>query len=170
MRIQQENAYPVAADALFAVFTDRAYYEAYYARAGQQYEFRHFGPRGDRFVIDVRRHVAMRAGANIPAVAKRFVRDVNVLHTVTEWRRDEQGTHHARYSFSIEGVPVEIAGETSILPRGDISCLHRIDVKVSCNIPLVGGKIAQMVGERAGSSISKDYEATLAYLREAGKA
>lgn len=167
MKIQQSNAYDISSDALYAVFTDRAYYDAYYGRSEAEYEFVEFGARGGRFIVDVRRHVRLKPGAHVPALVKKFVREVNVLHLVMEWKQGENGVHHGTYRFEIEGMPVDIRGSTFIEPKGT-GCVHRMDVNVTCGIPLIGGKIAAMAGERAEKSLTKDYEATLRYLREQG--
>ena len=163
MRIRHQNRYPVAADALYGVFTDRAYYEDYYGRAGGRHEFIEFGPAHGRFVINVRRFMRMKPGAQVPAIARKFVREENVLHIVMDWRQGEHGIHHGTYRYAIEGVPVEISGQSFIEPAGD-GCVHRIEAEVKCSIPLVGGKIAAMVGERAEKSRQKDYEAVMAWL------
>ncbi len=167
MKIYHEDIYTLAPGELFAVFTDRAFYEERYAKSEGETEFVHFGPRGGRFVIDVRRHVRMRAGAKIPAIAQRFVRDVNVFHTVMEWDLSKGESHRGTYRFEIERVPVEVAGHMHLEPHA-AGARNRIEANVRCSIPLVGGKIAEMLGEKAGGALKKDYESTLAYLRDKG--
>lgn len=167
MKLYHEDLYALPPADLFRVFTDRAFYEDRYAKSEGETEFVHFGPRGGRFVIDVRRHVRMRAGANIPAIAQRFVRDVNVLRTVMEWDLSQGESHRGTYRFEIERVPVEVAGHMHLEPH-PAGSRNRIEVNVRCTIPLIGGTIAGMLGERAGKSLKKDYENTVAYLRDKG--
>lgn len=167
MKLHHEDHYAISPAELFRVFTDRDFYERRFAKSEGETEFVHFGPRGGRFVIDVRRHVRMRAGTQVPALAQRFIRDVNVLRTVMEWDLSRGESHRGTYRFEIERVPVEVTGHMHVEPRG-AGAVNRLEMNVRCSIPLVGGKIAEMVAERARRSLERDHESTLAYLREAG--
>lgn len=167
MKLHHEDLYALPAADLFRVFTDRAFYDARFAKSEGETEYVHFGARGGRFVIDVRRHVRMRSGTHIPALAQRFVRDVNVLHTVMEWDLSKGESHRGTYRFEIERVPVEVTGHMHIEPRAS-GCAQRLEMNVRCSIPLIGGKIASMVAERAERSLKRDYDNTLAYLRDQG--
>lgn len=167
MKLHHEDSYPLPVADLFAVFTDKSFYEARFSTQGGETEYVEFGPRGGRFYINMRRHVAMKPGAQIPAFARRFVRDVNVLHTVMEWDLSKGETHRGVYRFSIDGVPVEVTGHMHLEPRPD-GCVQRVEMHVKCSIPLIGGKIAEMVAERAQKSLQKDYKSTCKYLREKG--
>jgi hypothetical protein len=167
MKLHRENAYPVAPGVLYGVFTDRAYYESALARGGDEWEFVEFGPRGKAFVVNTRRHIRLRNSASVPALARKFVREVNVMHTVSEWTDAGDGRYTGRYSFEFEGVPVTIAGRLRIEPRG-AGCVHLIDVDVDCSIPLIGGKIAAMMAERAEKSMLREYEEMCAWLRAQG--
>lgn len=167
MKLRHEDLYPLSAEALFKVFTDRAFYEERFAASGGETEFLHFGPRGGRFVIDIRRHVTMRKGTQIPAFARRFVRDVNVMHTIMEWDLSQGESRRGTCRFEIERLPAEVYGNMHLEPRAN-GCANRVDLTVHCSIPLVGGKIAEMMGERAGRSLHRDYESTRNYLVRKG--
>ncbi len=168
MKLHHEGLYGIPAADLFRVFTDRAFYEGRFAKSGEDesVEFVHFGPRGNRFVIDVLRHVRMRSNANIPAIAQRFVRDVNVLHSVMEWDVSPQNdSWHGTYRMEIERMPITVTGRMSIEPRSS-GCVHHLAMDIHCSVPLIGGKLAAMVGERAERGMKRDHESTLIYLRE----
>lgn len=167
MKLHHEDNYVLPVADLFAVFTDKAFYEARFNSAHSETEFVEFGPRGGRFIIDVRRHVRVNPESHIPAIARRFVRDVNVLHTVIEWDLSKGDSHRGVHRFQIEGVPVEVTGSMHLEPRAAGSA-NRMELNIKCTIPLIGGKIADLVGERAKKSLVKDHKATLKYLREHG--
>lgn len=166
MKVHHEDIYPVPVDSLFEVFTDRAFYESRFSGSGEL-ELVHFGPRGGRFVIDMRRHVVTRPDAKIPPLVKRFVRDVNVVHTVMEWDLSKGDARRGVHRFRIEGMPLEVVGSAHLEPR-PAGCANRMVLEVKCSVPLIGGKIAEMAGERAHSTLDKDYKATMKYLRERG--
>lgn len=166
MKVHHEDIFPLPVETLFEVFTDRAYYESRFAGNGEL-ELVHFGPRGGRFVIDMRRHVVTRPDAKIPPLVKRFVRDVNVLHTVMEWDLSKGDSHRGVHRFRIEGVPLDVVGNMHLEPRPG-GCANRMLLEVTCSIPLIGGKIAAMAGERAGRTLTREFNGTMKYLREKG--
>jgi len=166
MKVHHEDVYPIGTDALFAVYTDREFYNSRFNAAGEL-EMLHFGERGGRFVIDMKRHVALRSDAKIPPLARKFVRDVNVLHTVLEWDLSQGNSRRGVHRFRIEGVPLEVVGSMHLEPRA-AGCANRMVLEVKCSIPLIGGKIAEMAAERAGKTLGKDYDSTMKYLRARG--
>ena len=167
MKLHHEDIYPLPVADMLAVFTSRAFYDDRFASATGEIEFVEFGERGGRFVIDIRRHVAMRPGTHVPAIARKFIRDVNVTHTRMEWDLSKGETHRGTYRFHIEGLPVDISGNMHLEPRAG-GCVERVDMTIACSIPLIGGKIASMAGERAEKALARDAENTRKYLRRAG--
>jgi hypothetical protein len=166
MKVHHEDLYPLTVDNLFEVFIDKAYYETRFSGSGEL-ELLYFGPRGGRFVIDMRRHVVTRPDAKIPPLVKRFVRDVNVIHTVMEWDLSKGESRRGVHRFRVEGVPLEVVGSMHLEPRA-AGCANRMVLEVKCTVPLIGGKIAEMAAERAGKTLTKDYNGTMKYLRERG--
>lgn len=166
MKVHHEDIYPVGTDVLFSVYTDRDFYESRFNAAGEL-EMLHFGERGGRFVIDMKRHIKVRPDARIPPIARKFVRDVNVAHTVMEWDLSQGASRRGVHRFRIEGVPLEVVGSMHLEPRAT-GCANRMVLEVKCSIPLIGGKIAEMAADRAGKTLGKDYISTLKYLRERG--
>lgn len=167
-RYHHEDVYPLPVDAMYALFTERTFFEERYRLSGDLTEFIHFGPEGDRFRIDVRRHVQLKPGTQVPALARRFVREKYVLHTRLDWdNRPGLATRTGNYRFEVEGVPVHVTGTMRLAPQGNGSSNH-VDVTVDCSVPLVGGKIAEMVGERVEATLGRDYQSTLAYLHRRG--
>lgn len=167
MKIHRENTYPLPMEQLFNVLTDRAYLECSYAKNGADCEFVECGARDGKFIIDVRRKIQINKGADIPALVRKFVRDEIMLETIMTWEQCSGGVYSGTYRFSAAGIPVDLFGNMYLEPR-DEGCVHFMDVNVKCTIPLLGGKISDLVGERVGKILQKDYENTLAYLRDAG--
>ncbi|MFZ5723337.1 MAG: DUF2505 domain-containing protein [Pseudomonadota bacterium] len=168
MKHQHEDRYPLSAEDMYRVFCDRAFYEARYAKGGR-YEFVEFGARGNQFIVDVRQFIALRSDTKIPALARRFVRDENVLRTTIRWNLepDAGGERRGTHSFRIEGVPVEIDGTMRLVPVSG-GCVNHIALDIRCTIPLIGGTVAAMLGERAGRTLARNQESTNRYLRERG--
>lgn len=167
MKLQHADHYPLPVAEMFRIFTTRDFYEARYSAGDSRYEFVEFGPRAGQFIVDVKQHVRLRAGASLPAFAHRFVRDENVLRTVLRWQLAEGAERRGSHSFHIDGVPVTVEGTMSLAPEG-AGCVNRIELQVKCSIPLIGGQIARLLGERAERTLVRNYESTCGYLRTAG--
>lgn len=167
MKIHQENFYPLDVEQLFNVFTDKTYFEKFYSKGDGSFEFMECGERNGKFVIHVRRNIPLKKGADIPALVKKFIGDAVVLHTTMEWEKTRDNIFRGTYRFSADGVPVEVSGSMGLEPV-EGGCVHRMDVNITCSIPLIGGKIAAMAGERAEKILQKDYAKTTAYLQDAG--
>lgn len=171
MKLQHEDRYVLPVDVMFGVFSDPVFYEKRYSGGSARYEFLELGVRGGRFVIDVRQYLRVREGTDLPAVVRPFVRAENVLRTTMIWELapDLAGAHRGTHSFRIEGVPVDVQGNMRLQPR-DGGCVNHIDMEIRCNVPLIGGKIASMIGNRAERMLARNDENTRSYLRERGLA
>ncbi len=168
MNIHQENFYPLDVAQLFKVFTDKAYFKEFYSKGDGNFEFMECGERNGKFIIHVRRDIPLKKGADIPSLVKKFLGNVVVLHTIMEWENFQKNNiFRGTYRFSVDGVPIDVSGSMRLDPV-DGGCVHRMDVNISCSIPLVGGKIAAMAGERAEKILQKDYAKTTAYLQDVG--
>ncbi|MFP5441437.1 MAG: DUF2505 domain-containing protein [Gammaproteobacteria bacterium] len=168
MRKQHEERYPLSVEEMFRIFTDPAFYEARYSGSSARHEFVALGTRGGQFVCDVRQHLLVDSN-RVPALARKLIREENVLHTRMVWElaAGPNGERRGNHSFRIEGVPVEVKGTMQLVPDGK-GCINRIALDISCSIPLIGGKIAGMLGERADKMLDRNYVNTCRYLKEQG--
>lgn len=169
MQLQHEERYPLPAEDIFRVFTDPGFYDARYSGGSARYEFLELGVRGGRFVVDVKQYLKVREGTDLPAIARPFVRAENVLRTTMAWDLApvNGGEYRGTHSFRIEGVPVDVQGTMRLSPLGG-GCVNRIALQIRCNVPIVGGKIAAMIGERAGRMLVRNEENTRRYLLDRG--
>lgn len=168
MRKQHEERYPVSVEEMFRIFTDPAFYEARYSGGSARYEFLELGTRGNQFVCDVRQYLVVDSN-RIPALARKLVREENVLHTRMVWElaSGPGGERRGSHSFRIDGVPVEVKGTMRLAPEGK-GCVNHIALEISCSIPLIGGKIAGMLGDRADRMLDRNYVNTCRYLKDQG--
>ncbi len=90
--------------------------------------------------------VSRDVAAEVPALIRRFVRPKNRIVEEVVWSR--QGDQWvARFEIRISGVPSEIRGDSRIepTPRGSS---YYTEIQVQSRVPLLGGKIEELVASR----------------------
>lgn len=169
MNVQRTQRYPVSAETLFRVMTDRDFYDRRFAMSGiDDHRFEAFDRHGDELVIRIVRDVALRADS-VPAWARRFVGKPQSLVQEFVWTCSGTPPYRARYRFSIGNVPVDVRGHIEI-HDADGQAEQRIRVEVDSRVPLIGGKIAAYAGEKVEKGLDSDYRGTMRYLESQGLA
>ncbi len=165
-----DERYPISTQALFGVFTDRAFYEARYTSNRTRHEFLELGEKNGQFVIDVRQFIVVDL-QRVPVLLRKLARSENVLRTRMVWdvKPGADGGYRGTHSFHVDGVPVNVGGSMQLMPDG-AGCINRIRLDISSSIPLIGGKVAGFVAEKAEGALTKNYQQTRRYLAERGLA
>lgn len=79
----------------------------------------------------------------VPSFARKVIRPTNRVRSVDEWHRKDDSTCAGSFTLSTAGVPIEIAGTTSLTARAERSD-YRIDVDLTVRVPIIGGRIAEV--------------------------
>lgn len=167
MKVERTQDYPVAADELVRIMTDKDFFIARFAMSNiDNYHFDAFDQQGDELVIRVRREVSLRPG-NVPVFARKFIGNSYQMVQEFIWTETQRQPYHARYRFSVGNAPVSVTGAIRI-EDVDGKARQHIVVDVSSNVPLVGNKIAALVAEKVDSGLDSDYRGTMRYLQQAG--
>jgi hypothetical protein len=167
VKVERYQDYPLAAEQLLAVLTDRHFFEARHAMSGvDDFHFDAFGEQPDGFLIRILRDIEIPVD-KVPSFARRFVSGNSTLVQEFLWFERQRQPYRARYRFALGKVPVEVRGEMTLAEREGIARQHLL-VQVHSSVPLIGNKLAAMVGERVDKALDSDYRATLKYLRERG--
>jgi len=165
VKVDRYQDYPLPAQQLLAVLTDRHFFEARHVMSGvTDFHFDAFGEQADGFLIRILRDVKITSD-KVPAFAKRFLGSNNTLVQEFLWTERNVLPYRARYRFSLGSVPVEVRGDVTITERNGQAQQHLL-IQVHSTVPLIGKKLAAMVGERVEDALNSDYRATLRYLRE----
>ena len=164
MKIEQTNRYEISADELLEMFMDENFFRERYKIANvNDYTIEKFEKRSDRFVIEIKRPMKFRTPAKVPSILKKIVKDELNITINMEWALDDSVVHEGTYSFSVEGIPVEVRGTMTLEPDGE-GALNHMRIRVKSGIPVVGKKVAQFVGEKVKIGLEKDYQGTLRYI------
>lgn len=166
MKLQTTRHFPVSAETLLGILLSRDFYQKRYAMSGiDDFSFDAFDqtPRG--FLIRILRQMEIKSGS-VPSFARKFVGSQAVLETEFLCTEKDQQPYRIEYRFSFGKVPVKVEGVMEIRDEEDGTARQDIYATVSSSIPLIGGKLAALVGEKADKGLQSDYRATCRYIEE----
>jgi hypothetical protein len=96
--------------------------------------------------------------AEIPSAAKRFVGDSITIDEVHSWAHpDVDGHRRGTVRASFGGAPMSVDGTLVLRPEGTGSVLEVV-IHSKANVPLVGGKLEQVVGDQFMRALRKEQE------------
>jgi hypothetical protein len=155
-KIQHEMRYDGASpEQVHAMLADPAFREAVCEYTGFPRREVSITPSGNGMHVLIDQH---RPATEVPGFARKFVgEEINIVQDET-W----SSTTDARLSVTIPGKPGKMTG-TIQLVGDDAGTTEVVDVDVSVSIPLVGGKIADFIGEmlmkalRAENKVGRDW-------------
>jgi hypothetical protein len=100
----------------------------------------------------------VQPSAGLPSFATRFVgSEINIVQR-EEWSSAE----HADLHVTIPGKPGQMVGSITLVEDGGATT-ETVDVEITVNIPLVGGKIEKLIAEmlrkalRSEEQVARDY-------------
>ena len=167
MRVERHQVYPVSARTLVDVLTHQDFFRwRLGARGEDDFHFDAFEQTSEGMLIRVHRELQIKSD-RVPAVARRFVGRGATLVTEFLWTETQTQPYQARYLFKLGSVPVEVKGQVRLLDEQGSAHQH-IVVEVTSNVPLIGRKLVEMVGERVEKALDSDYRGTLRYLEKQG--
>jgi len=159
--VVKKDVYQANFDKVYQLLTNEEFLRQKYESVGSRnLEFQECKQVGDVFRICWTREVP----AELPSFAKPFLNPWNKLSEVMEWR-DEKGGKEGLYESKIKGSAVTINGEFHLKPNGS-GCVEDIEMLATVSIPLVGGKIAELVEKDTSKNLKGEYEFTRKHLGE----
>ena len=113
---------------------------------------------GPRVTVDQR-----QSADRIPGFAKRFVGDELRILQEEHWTSPE----HGDITVSIPGKPGDIRGTADVAQVGG-DVVETVVLDISVNIPLVGGKIASLIGDKLVRTLEAENAIGLTWLADQG--
>jgi hypothetical protein len=161
MKFSVTHNYAHPADEVFVALTDFPTIRAKYEALGQSaIELIRRDQNDDGTVTIVTRRVVP---LELPGFAKRVLSPrQTVIQTDTWSSPDAKGTRTGTFTVDAKGTPVKLGGTLRLARSGARKCTNTTDVTIECRLPLVGGKIADLVADDTRRAV--DHEQT--WLRE----
>lgn len=155
------DPYPTTSDGIMAMLQDPDYVKAKYeALADRKTQVLQLEKTADGHVFKVEREV----DANLPEIAKKVLGETNHLIQTEVWRANGNGGYDADVTIDSPGKPVKIAGTMHVTPDGDASATWKVDFTIKASVPLIGGKIEQIVAKETRDNLAKEYAFNKSWL------
>ncbi|WP_137812644.1 DUF2505 domain-containing protein [Gandjariella thermophila] len=163
-RIEHRTSTPWDADRVHAALVDPAFLRDRLAALG--------GPGAELVehrVDDGAVTVRLRHGIppeEVPAAVRPFLGSGLKLERIETWHGDGPGRYSGTVRLDTSGLPGEIAGATAVqnLPAGGSEL--SVDGEVKVSIPLVGGKIEDIVAEQVRKLLAREADFALEWIAE----
>jgi hypothetical protein len=151
------HTYRHRADEVFAALTDFAAVRSKYEAAGQsdvQLVRREEGDDGSVTMVTTR-----VVPLELPGFAKKVLSPKQHVTQTDIWSgADTKGRRSGTFTVEAKGAPVGLHGTLRLVPRGANGSTNTIDVTVECKVPLIGGRIADLVANDTRRAL--DHEQT----------
>jgi Protein of unknown function (DUF2505) len=157
MQFNAIHTYQHAADEVFAALTDFEAVAAKYEAIGQsevQLVRREQGDDGSVTLVTSR-----VVPLDLPGFAKKVLSPKQHVTQTDVWSApDDSGRRSGTFVVEAKGTPVRVQGTLQLDPRGSNECTNTTEVTVECKVPLIGGKIADLVANDTRRAL--DHELT----------
>lgn len=154
-RLTHTMTYDASLADVSAMLDDASYREEVVTAQGGTDGSVSFEQVGDTVVVVISQ---LQPSEGIPGFAKKFVGDeINLLQ-----REAWTSADHADLEVTIPGKPGQMVGSIDLSEDGGATT-ETVDVEITVNIPLVGGKIEKLISDllrkalRAEEEVARDY-------------
>lgn len=154
MEVRDKHSYAQDVDTLFKHFCDATQVQSKHEALGaRNINLVKFESTDSTLNVIIEREVP----ADVPKAMKKFLSDWNQIKQVESWSGTPGEGYHCDISIEISGVPVTIAGTMDLTSEG-AGCSNSVCLDISCGIPLVGKKLAELVASQSKTSMREEYE------------
>jgi hypothetical protein len=144
MQFNAIHTYQHSADDVFAALIDFDAVKSKYEAIGQsevQLVRRDDGDDGSVTMVTTR-----VVPLELPGFAKKVLSPKQHVTQTDVWSGpDSKGRRTGTFVVEAKGTPVRVHGTLALTPRKGSGCTNTTDVTVDCKVPLIGGKIADLV-------------------------
>lgn len=107
--------------------------------------------------------------AEVPAIAKRITGDSIRVHETARWSpADEFGARTAAVELIFEKTPGKAIGTLNLHPVGDEGCAVDVDFTVRAPLPLIGGKLEDVITHQMTRAVRQENKIGVQWLADHG--
>ncbi len=144
MQFDAIHTYQQSADEVFAALIDFEAVKAKYEAIGQSDVL--LVRRDDSDDGSVTMVTTRVVPLELPGFAKKVLSPKQHVTQTDVWSgADSKGRRTGTFVVEAKGTPVRLHGTLHLAPRKGSGCTNTTDVTVDCKVPLIGGKIADLV-------------------------
>ncbi len=153
MKAQHRSPYSKGSDSVVKMFTDKNYFQRKYELQGaKNIQLLDHKQDGDDFTVQYERQVP--ADVKVPGFAKKFVPE---LMTVTQRDTWNVASKTGHLDIELKGIPGSMSCEMRLEDTAS-GCDLVMDWSITCNVPLVGGKLEKVLWEDLHGKMASDVE------------
>jgi hypothetical protein len=168
VKVGSTHTYAAPPDVVLTMMTDPDVLAAKYTALGHR-DVRITEHRVDAGAVTVasRRSVPM----DVPGFAKRFLSPMNAVEQRDHWDAPaDDGSRSGTWEVRAKGVPVTVGGTLRLTPRPGRTTVVEIAGEVTSPVPLVGGKLADLVAGDVRRTLTAEEGFNDAHLAGRGNA
>lgn len=152
MQFQEFNRYPFPAHAVVQVFGNKNYFIQKYTGAGaSSIEVLDEQHNDGKTRIAVSRHVDI--DVDVPAFARKFVPDTITVVQIDSW---DQAALRGNLDIQFKGMPAVVKCDMTLTDDDEGSCVLQLNFSVKINVPLIGDKLAKVLGADLKKKFERD--------------
>lgn len=164
-KLEYTMSYETTCAEVFTMMTDEAYVGLKITGTG--------GSDPDIEVSHVGSDVIVVAGrtlpAQVPAIAKKITGDTIRVHETARWSpADEFGARTAAVELIFERTPGKAVGTLNLHPVGDTGCVVEVDFTVKAPVPLIGGKLEDVITHQMTRAVRQENKIGVQWLIDHG--
>lgn len=145
------DTYSATPDQVWAMVTDKAYWEAKYAATGAtNLQWRNFNADSDSLTLSTVRDVA----ATVPKVAQKLIGETAQVTQTEKWTRNGDELT-SEVEIVTKGAPGGTTGTTTVKPSPEGSTWSA-DMDIKVPVPLLGGKLEGIMHEEMGKGFADE--------------
>jgi len=154
MEVRDQHSYTQDVDTVFKHFCDSAQVQSKHEALGaRNINLAQFDAEETSLNVIIEREVP----ADVPKAMKKFLSDWNMVKQTEAWTGTPGEGYKCNIEIDIHGVPVTIKGTMELTAEGN-GCVNDIFLDIKCGIPLVGKKLAELVGSQSKKSMREEYQ------------
>ena len=152
-KISRVDKYQASADDVWELLQSREYVDAKYQALGDiSTDVQRFEPADSKIALKVQRIVP----ADLPEFAKKILGDTNKIVQTEGWTA-RGGQYTCDLLIEFPGKPLKVTGVLEIKPTGDATSDWVVNMDVKASVPLVGGKLEDVVKKETLASLDNEY-------------
>jgi len=154
LEVKDVHHYQKGVDAVFKFFSDPDAIKTKYESIGaRNVELLEASESGRIYSGKTQREVP----SDVPGILQKFLGAWNKVVQAEQWEAQEDGSRVCKMDIDVIGVPVKVVGNMNLRPEGK-GCVNEVAIKVTCGIPLIGGKLADFVGNDTKKNMDAEYD------------
>lgn len=163
MKITKTHDFDASIDECWSMFHDPDSHVAKFTAMGHR-DLRVVSSESteNQLVIEIERVVDV----DVPGFARKVLKPSNLMTSVDEWNRDDDGTCHGSFRLHSKGVPIETTGMTRLTPNDDGTTHYVVDIELKVKVPLIGGKIENFTKGIVNDQLDTEFELGDRWLAE----